>query len=214
MYDEAYLEETHLVNIQDYEYLTGGKEHRAPVRLRKIYFNKDINYLGGVSIHHENFDRYSLNIKDFSDSRFVVERQSYREGTFYSKYTYLDKASCQKIMDGDIYWMERSQDSLLRDLYLQMKVNDLTPGVVVDYTREVYHMHYCSDMIMFDKSIKSSYDFDTKDVLIDNVFMKERLEEGNYVMTYHQPVIIPRVMATILNYREGKRLLVEAPAEF
>lgn len=209
MYDEAYMEQTHLVNIQDYEYLTGGRAHRSPMKLRKIYFNKDINYLGGVRAQHENFDRYSINIKDFTDSRFVVEKQSYREGTFFSKYTYLEKEYCQKILDGDIAWMEKCADSLLREFYFQIRMNGLEAGVVVDYSREVYHMHYSNDMIIFDKSIASSYDFDVKDVLVDCVDMKERLEEDYYVMTYHQPVMMPRVMTSILNHHEGWKLLPE-----
>lgn len=209
MYDEAYLEETHLVHIKDYEYLIGEKEHRGPTKLRKIYFNSDINYLGGVKRDHENFDRYSINIKDFSDSRYVIERQSYREGTFYSKYTYLEKENCQRILEGDAGWMEKHSDVLLRDLFLQIQMNGLQAGVVVDYAREVYHMRYSSDMVIFDKSICSTYDFDVKDLLTENVKMKERLEEGYYVMTYRQPVIVPRVLASIFNYRDGHRLIPE-----
>lgn len=210
MYDEAYMEETHLVNIKDYEYLTGGKNHRSPIKFRKIYFNKDINYLGGVSRHHKNFDRYSINIKDFTDSRFVVERQSFREGTFYSKYTYLDKEDCQKILEGDVEWMSKSKDNLLRDFYLQIKMNKLEAGVVVDYLREIYHMHYSDDMIIFDKSISSSYAFDVKDLLTDSMEMTQRLEDDYYVMTYHQPIRIPNVFASIINHYEGRKLLPES----
>lgn len=209
MYDEAYIEETQLIDFMDYRNITGRiSGHSA--KLRKVYFNKDINYLHGVLKGTDNFDRYSLNIRNPEDSRFQLERQSFREGTFYSTYTYLDKAQCDRLVTGDIEWMKDSSDSLIREMYIQMDINEIKPGVVVEYEREIYRIHCSSDMIMFDKSIKSSYDFEGCEVFSNELVLKERLEEGACVMTYHQPVMVPRVVASLLNFREGKKMILES----
>lgn len=209
MYDEAYVEETRLVKSGEYRNIIGKKQGRA-IHLWKIYFNKDINYLRANTEHQENFDCYSINVKNPEDSRFQIERQSYREGTFYSTYTYVDKESCIKILSGDIEWLKKSSDSLLKELYVQMSVNEIAPGVVVQYEREVYRMHCSSDVIIFDKSIRSSYDFDIQALLSGKVKMKERLQKGCVVMTYHQPVLVPRVVASILNFSEGRKIIMES----
>lgn len=208
MYDEAYIEETRLVSSEEYRNIIGKKQGRA-VHLWKIYFNKDINYLRDSRKLTENFDCYSMNIKHPDDSRIQIERQSFREGTFYSTYTYVEREKCAKILNGDIAWMEKSSDPLLKELFVQMDVNKITPGVIVQYEREIYRMHGSSDVIVFDKSIQSSYDFKPKQLIQGKVTLKERLPKAFYAMTYHQPVLVPRVVANILNFREGKKIIME-----
>lgn len=209
MYDEAYVEETRLVQTEEYKNIIGKKPGKV-FNLWKVYFNKEINYLRTADEKQQNFDCYSINIKRPDDSRFQVERQSFREGTYYSSYTYVDKAQCEKILCGDVQWMKDCQDALLEELYVQMTVNCISPGVIVRYEREIYRMHGSSDMIIFDKSIQSSYDFDSQDVLKGCAAMKERLQKDCIVMTYHKPILVPRVIASILNFKEGKKIIMES----
>ena len=209
MYDEAYVEETRLVGTEEYKNIIGKKNGKS-FHLWKIYFNKDINYLRASDEKHHNFDCYSLNIKNVSDSRIQLERQSYREGTYYSTYTYVDKAQCEKLLGGDIEWMKDCGDALLEELYIQMTVNKIEPGVIVRYEREIYRMHGSGDMIIFDKSIRSSYDFETASVMEGGVKLQERLQKDCVVMTYHKPVLVPRVIASILNFNEGRKIIMES----
>lgn len=209
MYDEAYVEETRLVRTEEYKNIIGKKPGKV-FNLWKVYFNKEINYLRIADEKQQNFDCYSINIKRPDDSRFQVERQSFREGTYYSSYTYVDKAQCEKILCGDVQWMKDCQDALLEELYVQMTVNCISPGVIVRYEREIYRMHGSGDMIIFDKSIQSSYDFGSQDVLKGSAAMKERLQKDCIVMTYHKPILVPRVIASILNFKEGKKIIMES----
>lgn len=106
--------------------------------------------------------------------------------------------------------MKDCQDALLEELYVQMTVNCISPGVIVRYEREIYRMHGSGDMIIFDKSIQSSYDFGSQDVLKGSAAMKERLQKDCIVMTYHKPILVPRVIASILNFKEGKKIIMES----
>ena len=209
MYDEAYVEETRLVGTEEYKNIIGRKSGKS-FYLWKIYFNKDINYLRTSDEKQQNFDCYSLKIKNVSDSRFQLERQSYREGTDYSTYTYVDKAQCEKLLGGDTAWMKDCDDALLKELYIQMTVNKIEPGVIVCYEREIYRMHGSGDMIIFDKSIRSSYDFEAASALHGDAVMQERLQKDCVVMTYHKPVLVPRVIASILNFNDGRKIIMES----
>lgn len=209
MYDEAYIEETKLVKTEEYKNVIGKKSGKA-FHLWKIYFNKDINYLRTAAGKQENFDCYSINVKNVLDSRIQIERQSYREGTYYSTYTYIDKVQCEKIIGGDVEWLKSSNDALLKELYVQITVNKIEPGVIVRYEREIYRMHGSGDVIIFDKSIQSAYDFDAEDILNSSAPMRERLPKDCIVMTYHKPVLVPRVIASILNFSEGRKIIMES----
>lgn len=208
MFDEAYIEETHPVDTKEYEYLVEQRHNKISIKIRKIYFNREINYLNGVRHACDNFDRYSINIIDFDSNRYQIERQSYREGTYYSTYTYLDKAHCLRMIQGDTAWMRKYNDSLIREMAVWFEVNQPKVGVVVDYVRETYHVRYENSMIFFDRSICSTYDFTPEEVFEKDLKMQERLSKNMCVMTYRQKVMVPRVMANLLNYCDHKKLTV------
>ena len=55
MFDEAYIEETHPIDTKEYEYLTEQRHNKISTKIRKIYFNNEINYLNGVRRACDNF---------------------------------------------------------------------------------------------------------------------------------------------------------------
>lgn len=50
----------------------------------------------------------------------------------------LTEEQAQSIVDGDITWMERSDNDLITELYSRMVSERLEPKVIVDYTREPF----------------------------------------------------------------------------
>lgn len=50
----------------------------------------------------------------------------------------LTRDQAQSIVDGDIGWMEQSDNELIRELYTRMVSEMLRPKVIVDYTREPF----------------------------------------------------------------------------
>lgn len=213
MYNRSYLEETHLISTKEYNYLVGERNSKVSEHIRKIYFNRDINYLGGVSKHQENFDRYSINIKNIEDSRCELERQCYRQGTYFSTYTYIDKEDAIALVSGQYQWMKKSQDTLVKALAVQIVANELEAGVVVDYDREIFHLHYSSDQIIFDKTIASTYTFTAQEAFSKDLVLKQRLEPKDCVMTFRQEVMVPKIMANLLTYHEGYSLIAEGNVE-
>ena len=50
----------------------------------------------------------------------------------------LTKEQAQSIVDGDIAWMEKSDNELIKELYARMVSDRLAPKTIVDYTREPF----------------------------------------------------------------------------
>ena len=50
----------------------------------------------------------------------------------------LSESEAKSIVDGDITWMENSENELVKELYSKMVSERLEPKVIVDYTREPF----------------------------------------------------------------------------
>lgn len=216
---EIYSEESNVIGIGDYTAIRSKIENNQDNKVsrqgrqRKIYFNRDINYLVDVSGQGDvNTDRYSINIYDSDMEHMILDKQSNREGTIYRQYTYITTQQCESILHGDIQWMKDSEHVLLRDLYLQMTINQRVPGVMVDYTREMYRLGYSGDYLIFDTDIRSTYEIHPKQLSLEqltlDIFsMTGRLEPEKVVMTYRQGMGMPKVLASIVGWGQSRRQL-------
>lgn len=64
----------------------------------------------------------------------------------------------QKIIDGDLAWMETDERPLVRELFLKMKLELFRPSVIVDYCREPFTYAPGNVRITFDRDICSCKD--------------------------------------------------------
>ena len=93
---EVYSEESNVIEYSEYTAMIhkieqNEENHQShPGNQRRIYFNRDINYLvDGSGQEGVNIDRYSINIYDHDGNRMVLDKRSLRDGTVYRQYTYL-----------------------------------------------------------------------------------------------------------------------------
>ena len=158
-----------------------------------------------------NKDTYSIRIYNGDWKHTTLDKQSNRGGTIYRQHTYLSPDQCESILHGDIQWMKESEELLFRDLYLQMTINQNWPGVLVDYSRQLYRLGYGGDYLIFDTAIESTYDIKlkqltAKSLACGNFNMEGRLEPGKIVMTYHQEMGMPKVLANLMDLSLSHRL--------
>lgn len=215
MFDEMYYEENNVIPEEEYENiidtLQRGKNYK-PAKLsvvRKIFFNKEINYLtDAISVSQENTENYCIMMTDWENSRLVLEKKSRREGLISKCHTYLSEEQFEMIIDGEYEWMKDSKDALLRDFYLQLSVNQIRPGVVVDYTRQSFRLNNKKEYMVFDSSIRSTYLF-TKDTLLSPLLEQaERLEPHCVVMTYKQAAEMPGIIYRLMNISQPKQRFI------
>lgn len=93
---------------------------------RKVFFNREINYLtDAVSVNQENTDSYCVMMTDWDTDHLILEKKSKREGLISKSYTRLSEEEFERILDGDYEWMASARESIFRDFYLQLTINQL-----------------------------------------------------------------------------------------
>lgn len=201
---EVYYENNNVLDMKDYEKMIESIQNTPENRLskvnrvRKIYFNDEINYLeDGMYADSGDKDVYSIVMVNFDTEHLMVERKSRRSGMVYKDYAPITANESRRIFRGDVRWLKESQYSLLRNLYLEITVNLRTIGVVVDYERQRFKVHNSNDYIQFDLSVRSIYGR-KGDLLADQLDMKERLDAGHVIMTYKQSIHIPPIFRSVL----------------
>ena len=107
--------------------------------IRSLYFdNLDDKALrekiDGVNMR----EKFRIRLYNCDSSVIHLEKKSKRNelGTKYSALLTAEQA--QKIVDGDIDWMLRSDHPLIQELYCKMWYQGMRPKTIVDYTREPF----------------------------------------------------------------------------
>lgn len=102
-----------------------------------------------------------------------------------------------RILEGDTEWMISCDDSLIRELYIKEKTQQLKPRVIVSYDREPYVYEAGNVRVTFDSDIRSSLyqpltDMDSEG-LID-----ARMEPGRMIMEVKYDSYLPMVISDLL----------------
>lgn len=201
---EVFYENNNVLDVKDYERMIesiqSAPENRLSKmsRVRKIYFNDDINYLeDGLDMNSKDKDVYCIVMVDFDTNHLMVERKCRRSGLIYKDYAPITAIECRRIFRGDVRWLKESRYLLLKNLYLEITVNLKTIGVVVDYERQRFKVHNSNDYIQFDLAVRSIYGR-KGDLLADQLDMKERLDKDHVIMTYQQSIHIPSIFRSVL----------------
>ena len=107
--------------------------------IRSLYFDTPgdkalIEKQNGVS------RRQKFRIRYYNGDKSVIhlEKKCKVGGLGCKLSTSLSQAQAQSIVDGDISWMESSDEDLIRELYSRMVSERLAPKTIVDYTREPF----------------------------------------------------------------------------
>ena len=111
-----------------------GKYH-----IRSLYFdNLDDKALrekiDGVNMR----EKFRIRLYNCDSSVIHLEKKSKRNGLGTKYSALLTAEQAQKIVDGDIDWMLRSDHPLIQELYCKMRYQEMRPKTIVDYTREPF----------------------------------------------------------------------------
>ena len=124
--------------------------------IRSLYFD-NLNdkalreKIDGVNIR----EKFRIRYYNHDPSIIHLEKKSKISGVSSKKSADLTKEEAQKIADGDIAWMDQSDNPLVKELYLKMNYEGLRPQVIVDYTREPYIYGPGNVRVTFDYDIRT-----------------------------------------------------------
>ena len=90
------------------------------------------------------------------DTSFIhLEKKSKFNSLGTKSQALLSVEEAQRIVDGDLGWMMRSDRPLVQELYTKMTVQGLQPKVIVDYTREPFVFGPGNVRVTFDYNIRT-----------------------------------------------------------
>lgn len=107
--------------------------------IRSLYFDTPgdtalRNKIDGVSRR----EKFRIRYYNHDTNLINLEKKSKLAGLGNKQSVNLTVEESQKIVDGDIEWMLKAKHSLLHELYLKMKMQQLRPKTIVDYIREPF----------------------------------------------------------------------------
>ena len=130
---------------------------RRPYVIRSLYFDdiqdSAFNEKQAGVMHR---DKYRIRIYRYSDKEIFLERKRKLGDLIQKSSVQITRRLCDQIIAGDPTGLQRSNNALLQDVYVQMRTRLLRPKVIVDYAREAY-LHPAEDTrITFDLNLHSA----------------------------------------------------------
>lgn len=124
--------------------------------VRSLYFdNPDdkalMQKINGISRR----EKFRIRYYNGDTSVIHLEKKSKYDRLGNKKTAPLTKEQAQSIVDGDIEWMLESEHELIRELYSKMKLEQIAPKTIVDYTREPFIYPAGNVRVTLDYNIRS-----------------------------------------------------------
>ncbi len=166
--------------------------------IRSLYFD-DLN----CTAYHEKIDgveyrkKYRIRIYN-NDTSFIRLECKYKHENMTSKEQILiDKNICDRIIMGRVEDAVIKKDNLLTRFVKDIKIKNLKPSVIVDYTRIAYTYPVSDVRITFDFNVKSGlYNYNLYD---NNMQTYDVLENNLVILEVKYNEILPYPIAKILS---------------
>ena len=107
--------------------------------IRSLYFDNPDDKALREKIDGVNMrEKFRIRLYNCDSSVIHLEKKSKRNGLGTKYSAVLTAEQAQKIVDGDIDWMLRSDHPLIQELYCKMRYQGRRPKTILDYTREPF----------------------------------------------------------------------------
>ena len=178
--------------------------------IRSLYFDDYWN-----TAYQEKVDgvltrkKYRIRIYDYSDRVIKLERKRKSDSWIYKEDAPLTHEQFDRILAGDVGFMEHSEHQLCREFYVEYVSNVLRPRVIVDYEREPWILDAGTVRVTFDMDVRAAVDgFDIFDRTLPTLPV---LEPGKLVMEVKFTEFLPQIVRDIL---PGKAQEITAASKY
>lgn len=108
-------------------------------KIRSLYFDNLYDTALREKIDGVNYrEKFRIRSYDNDNSFIRLEKKSKINGLCNKVSVVISAEEVEKIVYGDIDFMEKHEQALIRELYYKMKNTGLKPKTIVDYTREAF----------------------------------------------------------------------------
>ncbi len=125
--------------------------------IRSLYFDNLYDKalrekLDGMNIR----EKYRIRLYNHDTSVIHLERKFKHGGLGYKDSATLTEEQAQAIADGNVTWMAKSTDEVIRGFYARIRNEGLMPKVIVDYTREPFVFNAGNVRVTLDCNIRTA----------------------------------------------------------
>lgn len=108
-------------------------------RIRSLYFDDSLDTalmekINGIGIR----EKFRLRYYDDDTSYIRLEKKSKINGLCQKEWAILNAEETKKILKKETEWMPESEEKLLREFYLKMKLKGLQPKGLLEYERDAF----------------------------------------------------------------------------
>lgn len=172
--------------------------------IRSLYFDN----LHDNDLYEKNYGilkrkKIRIRIYNTSDNVIKLERK-YRYGEYICKESVsLSREEYQKILNYEYDFLREKEGPLFRDFYLYLRSENLTPKIIVDYTREAYVGNESDVRITFDKELSAANN--TFDVFNKDIVTVEALPYPLLIMEVKFNEYLPTYIRRLLDLESHNR---------
>ena len=174
--------------------LKGGREYL----IRSLYFDNLYEKvlkekLSGTAIR----DKFRIRYYDFDTAFIRLEKKSKRYAVGHKYQCRLTAEEVQKIIDGDLAWMETDERPLVWELFLKMKLELFRPSVIVDYCREPFTYAPGNVRVTFDCNLCTGL---SADAFLDDAALAlcSSPAQGGIILEVKYDEFLPDVIRTVV----------------
>lgn len=117
--------------------------------------------------------------------------------------TKITKEQCEKILAGDIKWMQNSEDVLMIELYTKMNYQQLKSKTIVDYVRESYVYKVGNVRIIIDSNIKTG--LYSKDLFNQDIPVVDSDFKGVIILEVKYDEFLPNIIRDIIQINNRRQ---------
>ncbi|MEG6614924.1 polyphosphate polymerase domain-containing protein [Peptococcaceae bacterium 1198_IL3148] len=208
------MELKHAISKADYYVLKNKLRYLMPLDknakndgkylIRSVYFdNFDNKILTEKKEGYYKRAKFRVRLYDHQRDYINLEKKSKRDYMTFKEKCRISAKEYERIRCGDYQWLEDDSRPLMRELYVQMKLYQLKPITIVDYTREAYIYPYGNVRVTFDSSIKTS--FRNNDLLNPKINMVPALEPNLVILEVKYDQYLPDFIKYSLQMMDRRR---------
>lgn len=180
---------------------------RNTYQIRSLYFDDAANsaYFDKINgVMHR--DKYRIRMYGLNDDALYLERKRKIGDLIVKDSQRITRKLAEQVMDGNPRGLEKLEQPLFHDLFIQMRVNLLRPVVIVDYYRQAYTHPAERVRITFDQDIRSgTTHLDMFDASLPTVPV---LDAGRLVMEVKYDSYLPDFITPVLSVIPAERSAV------
>lgn len=169
-----------------------------PKKQMEVFHLRKLEFSGAVSM--KPMAKYFLCVKNGAEDQIFLEKKYIQNGLYYKKCAKLTREECEKILEGKLDWMKNHKKELLADFYRQATLNNLCPGRITDYQREMCRCKK-GEYLTFTTSIERGVG-QCRDLFQEPEMKISCLDEDKVLMTYKKKANLPQIVSSMLQSQE------------